>query len=545
MGVFHLPASDAARQLTVEAETAFDLRALFADDPSRVERLTVSSAELELDLSKHLVNEQVVGLLGELAAEAEVESHRDAMFRGDRINTTEDRAALHTALRMPESTAPIVVDGKDAVGAAHAVRRQMVAFAEQVRDGRWTGATGQPMRTVVNIGIGGSDLGPAMAYEALRPFHSASLQARFVSNVDPADITETLRDLDPATTLFIVASKSFSTVETLTNAHTARAWVVDALGEDAVAHHFVALSTNAEAVGEFGINPQNMFAFWDWVGGRYSVGSAIGLSLMLAIGPEGFGEFLDGFHAMDEHFRTAPFAENGPMLAAMIGVWYRNFLGYGTHAVLPYSQYLARFPAYLQQLDMESNGKSVTRDGEPVSWETGPVVWGEPATNGQHAFYQLIHQGTAVIPSDLIGFIHPVEDRFGQHDLLMANMFAQAEALAFGRTAAEVEAAGTAAELVAHRSFPGNRPTSVILAPQLSPSVLGQLIAFYEHRVFVQGVVWGINSFDQWGVELGKALATTIGHELVDEDPPDLDGHDASTTALIQRYRSAHGRGLQ
>ena len=458
------------------------------------------------------------------------------MFAGERINVTEDRAVLHTALRAPEGS-HVLLDGHDVVPEVHEVLARMRGFADEVRSGRWLGHTGRPIRNVVNLGIGGSDLGPAMAYEALLPYSDRSRTFRFVSNVDGADIAEATRDLDPAETLFVVCSKTFTTIETLTNARTARAWLLDALGDEAaVSRHFVAVSTNAEKVAEFGIDPANMFGFWDWVGGRYSYPSAIGLSLMVAIGPDRFGELLAGFHLMDEHFRTTPFERNLPVLLGLLGIWYIDFFGAETHAVLPYSQYLERFPAYLQQLDMESNGKSVTLDGRPVRVDTGPVVWGQPGTNGQHAFYQLIHQGTRLIPSDFIGICRPAEVVGDHHDLLMANFLAQTEALAFGKTTEEVLAEGVAPDLAPHRTFPGNRPTSTILAPELSPSVLGQLTALYEHKVFTQGVVWDVNSFDQWGVELGKVLATRIAAELEAAAGDDL-GHDSSTNALIRRYR--------
>jgi glucose-6-phosphate isomerase len=424
----------------------------------------------------------------------------------------------------------------------HEVLEQMAGFAERVRNGTWLGHTGERIRHVVNIGIGGSDLGPAMAYRALRPYVLSGLEAHFVSNIDPADLAAVLEIVDPARTLFIVASKTFTTLETLSNARSARAWLIDHLGDEtAVARHFVAVSTNAPEVEAFGIDTDNMFGFWDWVGGRYSMDSAIGLSLMIAIGPDAFREMLAGFRTIDQHFQSTPFGDNVPVLLGLVGIWYRNFLGYPTYAVLPYSQDLARFPAYLQQLDMESNGKRVRLDGTPVATDTGPIVWGEPGTNGQHAFYQLLHQGTTVVPTDLIGFVAPNDDVGSQHDLLMGNLFAQAEALAFGKTAEEVAAAGVAPDLVPHRTFPGNRPSSVILAPELTPSVLGQLIALYEHKVFVQGAIWGINSFDQWGVELGKVLASTIINELTSDVSPDL-AHDPSTNALIDRYRQARGR---
>ena len=516
------------------------LRTLFDEDPKRGETMTVEAGELFLDYSKNRVTAETVGLLAALAERAGLACAIDAMWRGERLNTTEGRPVLHVALRMPAGSR-LVVDGEDVVAEVHHVLDKMALFAEQVRFGQWVGHTGRPIRNVVNIGIGGSDLGPAMAYEALRAFADPALTVRFVSNVDGTDIWQATRGLDPAETLFIVSSKTFTTLETLTNAHTARAWLVGQLGDEAaVARHFVAVSTNAAKVGEFGIDPANMFEFWDWVGGRYSVDSAIGLSLMIAIGPAAFREFLDGFHVIDEHFRSAPFEANLPALLGLIGVWYDNFFGAESVAILPYSQNMARFPAYLQQLDMESNGKSVDRDGRPVTVDTGPIVWGQPGTNGQHAFYQLIHQGTRLIPCDFIGFCRP---DYGDghprlvehHDLLMANFFAQTEALAFGKTADEVAAEGVAPELVPHRTFPGNRPTNTILAPRLTPSVLGQLIAAYEHKVFTQGVIWGINSFDQWGVELGKVLAGRIAAEL--PDAGNVAGHDSSTNNLIRRYR--------
>jgi glucose-6-phosphate isomerase len=460
------------------------------------------------------------------------------MFSGAHINSTEDRAVLHTALRLPRG-AELSVDGHDVVADVHEVLDRMGRFSERVRSGEWVGQTGKRIRTVINIGIGGSDLGPVMAYHALRAYRHPSIEVRFVSNIDPAHLAAALAGADPESTLFIVASKTFTTLETLSNARNARAWLVDALAdENAVARHFVAVSTNADEVSAFGIDIENMFGFWDWVGGRYSMDSAIGLSLMIAVGADAFGEMLGGFHAIDEHFRTAPFERNLPVLLAMIGIWYRNFLGLSTYAVLPYAQDLDRFAAYLQQLDMESNGKRVTLDGSPVDHDTGPVIWGEPGTNGQHAFYQLLHQGTTVVPADLIGFLEPTDPIGNQHELLMGNLLAQSEALAFGKSADEVRSAGVSDALVPHRTFPGNRPTSVILAPKLSPSVLGQLIALYEHKVFAQGTVWGINSFDQWGVELGKELATRIIDELGAETEPTLD-HDASTNALIRRYRAA------
>ena len=513
------------------------LRELFAADPGRGETMTCEAGDLYLDYSKQRVTAETLSLLVALAERAGLRRRIDAMFGGQRINVTEDRAVLHVALRAPEG-ASVEVDGHDVVPDVHEVLGRMHAFADEVRSGRWLGHTGRPIRNVVNIGIGGSDLGPAMAYQALLPYGDRSRTFRFVSNVDGADIAEALRDLDAAETLFVVSSKTFTTIETLTNARTARAWLLDALGGDeaAVSRHFVAVSTNAEKVKEFGIDPANMFGFWDWVGGRYSYPSAIGLTLMVAIGPDRFDELLAGFHLMDEHFRTAPFERNLPVLLGLLGVWYIDFFGAETQAVLPYNQYLQRFPAYLQQLDMESNGKSVTLDGRQVSYPTGPVVWGEPGTNGQHAFYQLIHQGIRLIPCDFLGFCRPAEVVGDHHDLLMANFLAQTEALAFGKTTEEVEAEGVAPGLAPHRTFPGNRPTSTILAPELTPSVLGQLTALYEHKVLTQGTIWDINSFDQWGVELGKVLATRIAAELEPGAGQDLD-HDSSTNNLIRRYR--------
>ncbi|MEV8044695.1 glucose-6-phosphate isomerase [Streptomyces griseoluteus] len=516
------------------------LRELFAADPGRAERYVVRVGDLHIDYSKHQVTDETLALLQELAVATDVFGQRDAMFRGERINTTENRAVLHTALRAPRD-AVIEVDGENVVPAVHAVLDKMSGFADRVRSGEWTGHTGKRIRNVVNIGIGGSDLGPAMAFEALRAFTDRDLTVRFVSNVDGADLHEALRDLDPAETLFIVASKTFTTIETITNATSARSWLLDALGDDkAVAKHFVALSTNAEKVTEFGIDVDNMFEFWDWVGGRYSFDSAIGLSLMIAIGPERFREMLDGFHTVDEHFRTAPAEENAPLLLGLLGIWYGNFFDAQSHAVLPYSHYLSKFTAYLQQLDMESNGKSVQKDGTPVEWQTGPVVWGTPGTNGQHAYYQLIHQGTKLIPADFIGFARPVDELSdelkAQHDLLMANFFAQTQALAFGKTEEEVREEGVAEAQVAHRTFRGNHPTTTILAPELTPSVLGQLVALYEHKVFVQGAVWNIDSFDQWGVELGKVLAKRIEPALT--EGAEVPGLDPSTTALVAAYRS-------
>ncbi|MBZ6101519.1 glucose-6-phosphate isomerase [Streptomyces olivaceus] len=517
-----------------------DLRELFAQDPGRAERYVVRVGDLRIDYSKNLVTDETLALLRELAAATDVFGLRDAMFRGERINITEDRAVLHTALRAPRD-AVIEVDGENVVPKVHAVLDRMAAFAGRVRSGEWTGHTGRRIRNVVNIGIGGSDLGPAMAYEALRAFTDRSLTFRFVSNVDGADLHEAVRDLDPAETLFIVASKTFTTIETITNATSARSWLLDGLGGDekAVAKHFVALSTNEEKVAGFGIDTANMFEFWDWVGGRYSYDSAIGLSLMIAIGPDRFREMLDGFRIVDEHFQSAEAPANAPLTLGLLGVWYGNFLGAQSHAVLPYSHYLSKFTAYLQQLDMESNGKSVDREGRRVEWETGPVVWGTPGTNGQHAYYQLIHQGTKLIPADLIGFARPVAELSdglkAQHDLLMANLFAQGQALAFGKSADEVRAEGVPEEQVPHRTFPGNHPTTTILAGELTPSVLGQLIALYEHKVFVQGAIWNIDSFDQWGVELGKVLAKRVEPALT--EGADVPGLDPSTAALVAAYR--------
>lgn len=516
------------------------LRGLFEDDSARGDELTLDAGDLHLDFSKNRVDREALRLLAAVAERAGVARRAEAMFRGERINVTENRPVLHVALRAPRGEV-IEVDGHDVVPDVHDVLDRMADLSGRVRSGGWTGATGRPIRAVVNIGIGGSDLGPQMAYRALRDFADPRLTVRFVSNVDGSDVGDAVDGLDPAETLVIVSSKTFTTVETLTNARTARAWLTDALGEDAVGRHFVAVSTNAEEVAAFGIDTANMFGFWDWVGGRYSLDSAIGLSLMIAIGAEAFGEMLAGFRAMDEHFRTVPPEANMPVLLGMLGIWNAEFLGAETHAVLPYSERLARFPAYLQQLDMESNGKSTDLHGRPVDLATGPIVWGEPGTNGQHAFYQLIHQGTRLVPSDLIGFAQPAVERGPHHDLLMANLFAQAEALAFGKTAEEVAAEGVAPALVPHRTFPGNRPTNVILAPRLTPSVLGQLIALYEHKVFTQGVVWGVNSFDQWGVELGKVLAMRIEPELTADGEPAL-AHDGSTNALIRWYRARRGR---
>jgi glucose-6-phosphate isomerase len=512
------------------------LRELFADDPKRGEAMTLEVDGIYLDYSKNRVTPETIRLLVALAERAGLRQHIDAMFAGEKINRTEDRAVLHVALRAPEGE-HIAVDGADVVPDVHAVLRRMAAFSDDVRSGRHTGHTGRRVRNVVNIGIGGSDLGPAMAYEALKGYSDRNLTARFVSNVDGIDIHESLLGLNPEETLFVVCSKTFTTLETLTNARTARQWLLDSLKDDAaVAKHFVAVSTNAEKVAEFGIDTANMFEFWDWVGGRYSYDSAIGLSLMIAIGPERFREMLAGFHAIDEHFRTAPFEENLPVLLGLLGVWYIDFFGAETQAILPYSEYLSRFTSYLQQLDMESDGKSVTLDGEPVTYMTGPVVWGTPGTNGQHAYYQLIHQGTRLIPCDFIGFVRALTEVGDHQNLLMANFFAQTEALAFGKTRAEVEAEGVPAAQVPHRTFRGNHPTNTILAEELTPYVLGQLVAIYEHKVFTQGTIWNINSFDQWGVELGKVLAKRIIPQLEEPDP-ELD-HDSSTNALIRRFRS-------
>jgi glucose-6-phosphate isomerase len=514
------------------------LRTLFADDPQRGERLTAEAGGLFLDYSKNRVTDETMGLLVRLAEEAGLSGRIEAMFRGDAINTTENRAALHVALRAPRD-ASIVVDGKNVVRDVHAVLDKMAGFATGLRSGEWRGHTGRRIRNVVNIGIGGSDLGPVMAYEALRHYSDRSLSFRFVSNVDGIDLVEATRDLDPAETLFIVASKTFTTQETMTNALSARDWSLAGLGGDvkAVAKHFVAVSTNAEKVSAFGIDTANMFGFWDWVGGRYSMDSAIGLSTMIAIGPEHFGAMLDGFRRMDEHFRTAPFEKNLPVLMGLLSVWYTNFFGAHTVAVLPYENYLKRFPAYLQQLTMESNGKHVTKDGEAVGCDTSPVYWGEPGTNGQHSFYQLIHQGTRLVPCDFIAFAHALAPLGRHHDILLANAFAQAEALAFGKTAGQVEAEGTAAALVPHRVFEGNRPSNTILADRLAPAVLGSLVALYEHSVFTQAAIWNINPFDQWGVELGKALAQAIIPELEHAATPAL-SHDSSTNNLIRRYRA-------
>jgi glucose-6-phosphate isomerase len=521
------------------------LRQLFAEDPERGTRLVAQAADLVLDYSKHLVTEETLRLLLDVARATGVEQRRDAMFSGAHINTTEDRAVLHVALRMPPGT-ELTVDGQDVTGDVHAVLAKMGELSERIRDGSWTGATGKRIAAVVNIGIGGSDLGPAMATLALADYAQPGLVSRFVSNVDPVDLYAATHDLDPATTLFVVSSKTFTTLETLTNAAAARRWLLDGLGtaagEGAVAKHFVAVSTNARAVAEFGIDPDNMLEFWDWVGGRYSYDSAIGFSLMVAIGRQAFGEMLFGFYSLDEHFRTAPLPENLPVIQGMLNVWYNNFFGAQTHAVLPYSHRLARFPAYLQQLTMESNGKSVRLDGTTVAGQTGEIFWGEPGTNGQHAFYQLLHQGTKLVPADFIAFAVGTHETGEQQDLLMANCLAQSKALAFGKTAEEILAEGTPAELVPHKVMPGNRPSSTILAPKLTPSVLGQLVALYEHTVFVEGTVWGIDSFDQWGVELGKVMAKELAPILTDESAPDLSAQDSSTASLVRGYRALRGR---
>jgi glucose-6-phosphate isomerase len=518
------------------------LRDLFAKDAKRGERLVAEAAGLYLDYSKNRITDETLRLLLALATERGLQERIEAMFRGDVINTTEQRSVLHIALRRPRNMS-LIVDGTDVVADVHAVLDAMTRFAEKLRSGAWHGHTGQRIRNIINIGIGGSDLGPVMAYEALRHYSDRSLTLRFVSNVDGTDLAEATRDLDAAETLFIVCSKTFTTQETLTNAHAARAWCIEKLGDEAaVAKHFVAVSTNSEGVQQFGIAPENMFGFWDWVGGRYSMDSAIGLSTLIAVGPEHFRELLDGFHAMDEHFRTAPLAQNLPVLMGLLAIWNNNFLGAATQAVLPYEQYLKRLPAYLQQLTMESNGKHVREDGQPVGVDTSPIVWGEPGTNGQHSFYQLIHQGTRIVPCDFIGFANTLNPLGDQHDLLMANLFAQTEALAFGKTAEEVKADGTAPELIPHRVFEGNRPTNTLLAERLTPAVLGALVALYEHSVFTQGTVWGIDSFDQWGVELGKSLAKKTAAELISAEEPRLQ-HDSSTNALIRRYRKLRSQG--
>ncbi len=524
------------------------LRELFAEDPGRGRELTLTAGDLYVDYSKHRVDRETLRLLVEVARAAGVEERRDAMLRGDHVNTSEDRAVLHTALRLPRG-ASLIVDGHNVVPDVHAVLDQMGEFTDRLRSGDWRGATGERITTVVNIGIGGSDLGPVMAFRALRHYVDAGVTARFVSNIDPADLVGKLAGLDPATTLFIVASKTFTTLETLTNATAARRWLVHALGEDAVAKHFVAVSTHAERVAAFGIDPVNMFGFWDWVGGRYSVDSAVGLSLMCVIGRERFTEFLDGFHTIDRHFAEQPLEANAPVLLGMIGLWYSALFDSDSRAVLPYSNDLGRFAAYLQQLTMESNGKSVRADGSPVSTPTGEIFWGEPGTNGQHAFYQLLHQGTRLVPADFIGFAEPTDDLAtvdgvgSMHDVLMSNLFAQTKVLAFGKTAEEIAAEGTAPELVPHKVMPGNRPSTTILAPKITPSVLGQLIALYEHQVFVEGVVFGIDSFDQWGVELGKTQALELGPLLTDPQAPERQA-DSSTDTLVRWYRHRRGRAV-
>ncbi len=525
---------------------ATHLREFFAADPHRGRDLNLTVGDLYIDYSKHRITRETVQLLVELARAAGLEERRDAMFAGARINTSEDRAVLHTALRLPRD-ADLIVDGQNVVRDVHAVLDAMGDFTDRLRNGDWRGATGERIKTVVNIGIGGSDLGPVMVYQALRHYADAGISARFVSNVDPADLVATLADLEPATTLFVVASKTFSTLETLTNATAARRWLTDALGDAAVAKHFVAVSTNKRLVDEFGINTHNMFGFWDWVGGRYSVDSAIGLSVMAVIGREAFSDFLSGFHIVDEHFQTAPLESNAPALLGLIGLWYSNFFDAQSRAVLPYSNDLSRFAAYLQQLTMESNGKSTRADGAPVTTDTGEIYWGEPGTNGQHAFYQLLHQGTRLIPADFIGFSQPLDDlptaegTGSMHDLLMSNFFAQTQVLAFGKTAQEIADEGTPAEVVPHKVMPGNRPSTSILATRLTPSVLGQLIALYEHQVFTEGVVWGIDSFDQWGVELGKTQAKALLPVITSAGSPD-EQSDSSTDALVRRYRAERGR---
>ena len=543
------PAWDKLDQLADNFEP--DLRKMFADDPERTKTFTFQAADLHVDLSKNLVCPTLVGHLLALAEQTGVLDLRDRMFAGEHINVTEDRAVLHTALRRPV-TDSLTVDGKDAVADVHAVLDKIYAFARRVRSGEWVGITGKPVKTVVNVGIGGSDLGPVMAYEALKPYVQEGLECRFISNIDPTDAGETTKDLDPETTLVIVASKTFTTLETITNAKVVRAWLLDGLRErgivtdeasekEAIAKHFVAVSTALDKVADFGIDPGNAFGFWSWVGGRYSVDSAVGTSLAVAIGPEGFADFLAGFHAMDRHFVETEPEKNVPLLMGLLNVWYSNFLGADTHAVLPYSQYLHRFPAYLQQLTMESNGKSVRRDGSPVTYETGEVFWGEPGTNGQHAFYQLIHQGTRMVPADFIAFANPTwalgDGDADMHELFLSNFFAQTKALAFGKTSEEVRAEGTPEAIVSARVFTGNRPTTSIMAPSLTPSVLGQLIALYEHITFVEGAVWGIDSFDQWGVELGKVLAKQI-LPAIEGSSEALDAQDQSTRALIEYYRA-------
>jgi glucose-6-phosphate isomerase len=519
------------------------LRQLFAKDRERGQRLVVEAAGVYFDYSKNRITDETLGLLLQLAQESGLRDRIDAMFRGEEINTSEKRAVLHVALRAPRG-ASIIHDGQNVVPEVHAVLDKMAAFADRLRSGDWKGHTGKRIRNVINIGIGGSDLGPVMAYEALKHYSERSMTFRFVSNVDGTDFAEAVQGLDPGETLFIVSSKTFTTLETMTNAHTARDWLLAGLGGEqaATAKHFVAVSTNAQEVAKFGIDTANMFGFWDWVGGRYSMDSAIGLSTMLAIGPDNFRAMLGGFHEIDEHFRTAPFERNVPVLMGLLGLWYNNFFGAQTVGVMPYEQYLKRFPAYLQQLTMESNGKHVTLDGQPVDYDTGPIYWGEPGTNGQHSFYQLIHQGTRLIPCDFIAFAHTLNPLGQHHDMLLANVFAQTEALAFGKTAKQVKAEGTADWLVPHRLFEGNRPSNTILLDELTPAALGKLVALYEHSVFTQGTIWQIDSFDQWGVELGKALAQRIIPELEDAAEPKLE-HDSSTNALIRRYRKMKGNG--
>jgi glucose-6-phosphate isomerase len=543
MNVTPLPQRPAWTALEAHSREVRDLhlRSIFAADPTRGERLTVEAIGLFLDYSKNRITDETIRLLLQLANESGLRERIDAMFAGEKINTTENRAVLHIALRAPKGTT-ILVDGENVVPKVHEVLDKMSACATRVRSGEWKGHTGKRIRNIVNIGIGGSDLGPVMAYEALRHYSDRQLTLRFVSNIDGTDFAEATRDLDPAETLFIVSSKTFTTLETMTNAHTARSWCLTALkDESAVAKHFVAVSTNADEVKKFGIDTTNMFGFWDWVGGRYSMDSAIGLSTMIAIGPDGFRQMLAGFHEMDEHFRTTPFDRNLPVLMGLLTLWYTDFFGAETIAILPYDQFLKRFPAYLQQLTMESNGKSVTLEGKRVAYETSPVYWGEPGTNGQHSFYQLIHQGTRLIPCDLIGFYHSLNPLGEHHDILMSNVFAQAEALAFGKTAEQVKAEGTPDWLVPHRTFEGNRPTNVLLADRLTPQILGKLVALYEHSVFTLGTIWQVNSFDQWGVELGKVLAKRIVAELESPHEPALN-HDSSTNRLIRRYREARAK---
>jgi glucose-6-phosphate isomerase len=543
--VADLHSTDEWKKLAAHADELREvhLRQLFAEDPSRGSSMVAHAGDLYLDYSKHRATAETMGALMAVARRAGVEQRRDAMFAGRHINSTEHRAVLHVALRLPRD-AHLEVDGHDVVADVHGVLDRMGAVAASIRSGEWLGATGRRIHSVVNIGIGGSDLGPAMAYEALRDYVDPEIECRFVSNIDPVDLYNKTQDLDPAETLFVVSSKTFTTLETLTNASAARDWLLAALGggEGTVARHFVAVSTNEAAVKEFGIDPVNMFGFWDWVGGRYSYDSAIGFSLMVAIGPEAFASMLAGFHLVDEHFVAAPLESNVPVIQGMLNVWYNNLFGAETHAVLPYSQRLARFPAYLQQLTMESNGKSVRRDGSPVWGQTGEIFWGEPGTNGQHAFYQLIHQGTKLIPADFIGFGESTHESGEQQDLLMSNCFAQSKVLAFGRTAEEVAGDGTPPGLVAHKVMPGNHPSSTIVAPKLTPSVLGQLVALYEHTVFTEGAVWGIDSFDQWGVELGKVMAMQLAPALQAPGAPDLDDQDSSTSALIRHYRELRGR---